>query len=237
MSRDLTSAVVLVTGGSRGIGRAAVHAFSRLGATVYACATSEERLREVVASAPRPGEVRAVVCDVTLPASVEAMMRQVVREAGGLDVLINNAGVLGPRAPIAEVSFDDWRRTLAVNLDGLFLVSKAALELLNDDAVIINLSSGVGRQGRAEWGPYAVSKHGVEGFTDTLAEELAGRAVVISLNPGGTATDMRAEAFPQEDPETLPTPEAVAETILKLAREVGPAEAGRKYDSRELFEG
>ena len=237
--RQLDELVVLVTGGSRGIGRALVLALVDAGATVYTCATSNRGLDETVQACEGPGAVVAQTADVTKPAQVDKLLERIRADEGRLDALVNNAGVLGPRAPIEEVAIEEWRRTMSVNLDGVFIASKGAIPLLRESAagVMVNISSSVGREGRGGWGPYAVSKHGVEGLTDTLADELAADDIaVVSANPGGTATDMRAEAYPEEDPDTLPGAAEVAETLALLIRTVGVDQTAAKYDCRELFD-
>lgn len=203
-------AVAVITGGTRGIGRALCEVLVERGATVYSCGTSENAPSEV------PEGVVAIQCDVTDPADV----RRLAELAGGeVDLLVNNAGVLGPRDVLEEVALDEWRHVFAVNVDGPFLVTNAFLPALRSaGGVVVNVSSSVGRRGRASWGPYACSKHALEGMTTTYAEELADDGVaVFAVNPGGTATDMRAEAFPDEDPDTLPTATEVAEVIVNMA--------------------
>ncbi|MFW5967475.1 MAG: SDR family NAD(P)-dependent oxidoreductase [Persicimonas sp.] len=232
--------VALVTGGSRGIGRAACVEFAARGMTVFTCARSTDGLAETERLAEgAAGEVRGFEADVTAPEQMREIFDRIESEYGRLDLLVNNAGVLGPKAPIEEISLADWRRTMAVNLDGVFICSKLAIGLLRESEAgfVLNVSSSVGRRGRGGWGPYAVSKHGVEGLTDTLADELAeDGACVVSVNPGGTATEMRQKAYPDEDPSTIPTPERVARTFAYLVEELTVDQTGGKFDSRELFE-
>lgn len=130
-----------------------------------------------------------------------------------IDVLINNAAMLGERAALVDASADLWLKTFDVNVHGVFWVMKSAIPKLNAGAVVVNVSSSVGRTGRATWGAYSASKCALEGMTDILSQELQD-ATVFSANPGGTATAMRAEAFPDEDPETLPTAEQIAAVMV-----------------------
>ena len=247
--RDLEEAIVLVTGGSRGIGRALTIQLAEAGATVYTCGRTRDDLEETrrlardrMASADgqnASGEVRPEFVDVTDEQAVSDLADRIRREEGRLDALVNNAGMLGSRARIEDYPINVWRRTMEVNVDGVFLPTRASIPLLRDsgDAVIVNISSSVGREGRAEWGAYSVSKCGVEGLTDILAGELVEDGVAtVSANPGGTATDMRARAYPDEDPEMLPAPSEVAETLVMLIRTVGVDEAGAKYNCRDLFD-
>ncbi len=236
----LDEMVAFVTGGTRGIGKAMVMQIAEAGGTVYTCGRTEsslEGLRDP--SRELDGEIVAETADVTSFDQLTGLTETIAEEEGRLDLLVNNAGVLGPRARLEDVSVEAWRHTLEVNTTGVFLTAKAALELLRtaDESRIVNLSSSVGREGRARWGPYAVSKHGVEGLTETLADELEGEGIpVVSANPGGTATDMRAEAYPDEDPDTLPSAEQVAETLLVLGQTVRVGQTGQTYDCRELFD-
>lgn len=236
---DLDARVALVTGGSRGIGRALCHLLAQRGVHVYTCARSQEALDETVESAPGSSKVEAIAADVTDPEQMQQLFDRIAQDHGRLDILVNNAGVLGPRAELEHVDLQAWRDTMRVNLDGPFIASQLALELLREAEAghILNVSSSVGRRGRGGWGPYAVSKHGLEGLTDTLADELADDGVcVVSVNPGGTATDMRAKAYPDEDPDTLPTPEQVAQTFALLIERLDVGQSARKYNSRDLME-
>ena len=125
-----------------------------------------------------------------------------------MDGLLHNAGILGPRVPLEHVEPSAWQEVIHVNLTSEFLMTKALLPLLqrSDDASIVFTSSGVGQRGRAYWGPYAVSKFGVEGLMQVWADELENTSHIRcnSLDPGGTRTSMRAQAYPAEDPLSLP---------------------------------
>jgi NAD(P)-dependent dehydrogenase (short-subunit alcohol dehydrogenase family) len=215
--------VALVTGGSRGIGRALCAVLRERGYRVYWCSRSE------------PDDIPEgtfIPCDVSDPESVRAMFERFGEQEERLHLLVNNAAVLGPRAELEQVDIDAWRRTFAVNVDGPFLVTKAALPFLRAAAgTICNVSSSVGRTGRGSWGPYGCSKHALEGMTDTFADELADDDVMVfSVNPGGTATDMRAEAYPEEDPATLPTAAEVAAVIAEMCE---TAESRDKLNVRD----
>lgn len=239
LPKKLEGSVVLVTGGSRGIGQAAALAFNEAGAAVYTCARDEAGLMRTRERAEAPERLFTVALDVADRASLSHLYARIEREQGKLDVLINNAGILGPRQTIEEVELSSWREVMRINLDGVFLSSKMAIPLLRaaGSGVILQVSSSVGRTGRGTWGPYAVSKHGVEGLSETLADELkADNVVSVTVNPGGTATDMRAEAYPDEDPATLPSAAEVASTFLMLAGRLTTAQSGRRYNSRDLMD-
>lgn len=237
--QNLEGRVALVTGGSRGIGRALCLALAERDLHVYACARDAEALRETAQMAGPDASITVLEADVTDLDAMRAVIGCIEAERARLDIVINNAGVLGPRTAIEEVTLQQWRQTMSVNLDGVFITSKLAIGPLRGEGggMILNVSSSVGRRGRGHWGPYAVSKHGVEGLSDTLADELADDDIcVVSVNPGGTATQMRHKAYPDEDPDTLPTPEEVAQTFMLLIDRLEVAQTGRKYNSRDLME-
>lgn len=195
--KTLADKVVLVTGASRGIGAALVESFRRAGATVV-------------------GVSRSTGCDISREEDVARCFAGLSR----LDILINNAAVLFPRKPMVEVTTDEWDQSMDVNLRGVFLCTRAALRWMipQQSGLIINISSGAGQRAAPTWGPYAVSKWGVEGLTKTVAAEVKDAGVsVIAINPGGTRTAMRAMAFAEEDPLTLKTPETVADWCVALA--------------------
>lgn len=234
--RQIDELVVAITGGGRGIGAAAARLFGGAGADVYICARSSEEIEAVAADEE---SIRGETVDITDRRGVREWMDSIEQQAGRLDVLINNAGVLGPRETLEHTDVDEWRRTIDVNVNGTFIVTRRAYPLLKcaDSPMILNLSSSVGRAGRAEWGAYSVSKFAVEGLTEVAADELADHGgCVVSLNPGATATAMRANAYPDEDPSTLPEPRKIAATVGLLVQRLTPEQNGLKYTSRPLFE-
>ena len=186
------------------------------------CARTKAELdaaaREIRSKEANARSVDAVAADVSRPQDVRKLAGRISRWGKGLDVLINNASLLGPLIPIAEYPIREWIRVITVNLTGPFLVARALLPLMNRDGLIMNISSSVGRAGRARWGAYAVSKFGLEGLTQVLAEEVSQRGItVLSLNPGGTRTRMRSQAYPDEDPARLRGPAETAEVLFSLA--------------------
>lgn len=232
----LKGKVTLVTGASQGLGKALALAFAREGAHVVVNARSEESIRPVAEVIEETGaEVLAVAGDVSKGADVERMVQETVERFGKIDVLVNNAGLLGPRVRIEEYPEDEWRRVIDANLTGPFLVSKAAIPHLPEGGSIINVVSGVSVEGRAEWGAYSVSKFGVEGLTQILAAELAGRAVrVNAVDPGGMRTDMRAAAYPEEDPATRITPEENTAVFIYLASDESRDVTGERFKAQEF---
>ena len=213
---------VLITGAGRGIGRALALGFAGEGASLILCSRTSSELESVAHEARALGaRVRAQSCDVSVSAQVASFVAEGVKEFGRVDVLINNAGILGPIKPLAEVSDADWKAVLAANLDSAFYVTREVLRssmLPRGKVCVINVSSGQGRKASAGWGPYAASKFGLEGLTQAWAEEGRDRDVrFYSLNPTATRTAMRAQAVAGEDPASLKAPETVVEAFLTLA--------------------
>ncbi|MEO5656353.1 MAG: SDR family NAD(P)-dependent oxidoreductase [Nitrospiria bacterium] len=224
----------LVTGGGSGIGAAVARAFAREGAGVVICgrrAQALEATRAAIAGAG--GTAVAVPADLTRREDVARLVEAIRSRFGRVDIVVHNAGILGVHAPIAGYPEDAWDGVIAANLTAVFRLTKAVLPLMPRGGSIINVSSSVGRVGRAGWGAYSVSKFGLEGLSQVLADELRDRAIrVNTVNPGGTRTAMRAAAYPDEDPSTLPAPETVAPVFLFLASDESSGVTGRLLDAR-----
>jgi NAD(P)-dependent dehydrogenase (short-subunit alcohol dehydrogenase family) len=221
MDKFLSGRVAVVTGASRGIGRAAALALGGAGADLALCARGRE-LESVAREAAALGvRVMARRCDVADRSAVRAWLRAAARRLGRLDILVNNAGMLGPRAALAGFPAEDFGRVLDVNVGGVLHATQAALEfsmLKRRSGVIINVSSGAGRVGDALGGAYTVSKFALEGMTQVAARELHDSGIcVVSFIPGVVRTRMRAAWAPDEDPMTLKTPDTLAKHFLKLA--------------------
>jgi len=232
----LRDKVALVTGASQGLGRALALAFAEEGARVVVNARSDESVRPVAGEVEGAGaEVLAVAADVSGEAEVERLIRETVERFGRIDVLVNNAGLLGPRVGVENYPEDEWRRVIDANLTGPYLVSKAAIPHLSEGGSIVNVVSGVSVEGRAQWGAYSVSKFGVEGLTQILASELAERGIrVNAVDPGGMRTDMRAAAYPEEDPQTRITPEENTAVFLYLASDESKGVTGERFKAQEF---
>ena len=227
--------IAVITGGGSGIGAAVARALAREGAEVVICgrrAQALEATREVIARAG--GTAIAVPADLTRREDVVRFVAAIRERFGRLDALVNNAGILGAHAPITEYPDDEWDAVIAANLTAVFRLTKAALQLMPRGGSIINVSSSVGRIGRAGWGAYSVSKFGVEGLSQVLADELRARGIrVNTVNPGGTRTAMRAAAYPDEDPLTLPSPDDVTPIFVYLASDESAGVTGRAFDARD----
>ncbi len=180
---DLSGRVALVTGGAAGIGAAIVQAFLRSGATV---------LSADLVAAEQDG-VESVLCDVTDAAAVERAVEVALTTLGGLDVVVCNAGVLGPVTPMDQLSVEDFEQVMAVNVDGPWHVMRAAIPpmLAAGGGAIVNVASVNGLRTAANAAAYSASKHALVGLTKTAAIEYAAYGVrVNALCPGGVATTM-----------------------------------------------
>ncbi len=228
--------VILITGANRGLGRALALACAGEGANLVINSRGESSLHPVAEEAEGSGaEVLAVAADVSVRAEVEKLVDGAVRRFGRIDVLVNNAGLLGPRVAIAEYPEDEWRRVIDANLTAPFLLSKAAIPSMPEGGSIINVVSGVSVEGRAEWGAYSVSKFGVEGLTQILAAELKDRGIrANAVDPGGMRTEMRAAAYPDEDPQTRITPEENTAVFLYLASDKSEGVTGERFKAQEF---
>jgi len=229
----------LITGASRGIGLGISTAFLKQGARVFLCARGEEALARVASELQKIGPAVAfAAADVGDPEQSRRLVQSALSRFPDLSILVNNASILGRRAPIAELDVSTWDEVLRINTSSLFYVTRPLLPTLirARRGSIINVSSSVGRRGKPNWGPYAVSKFGLEGFTQVLAEELRPHGIrVNSVNPGPTRTEMRAAAYPDEDPLTLPTPEEVAEVFVYLASEESTSVTGQALEARDYL--
>ena len=212
---------VLVTGASRGIGRATALAFAKAGAHLVLLARTRGGLEEA------DDEVRAAGASATLieldladAGLVDGLGPSLFPRFGQIDVLVANAGILGTLSPLPHVTEADWNGVLAINLTANWRLIRTLDPLLRRAAAgrAIFLSSNAARSCRAYWGPYAVSKAGLEALVKVYANELASTpARANCLDPGATRTAMRAKAMPGERPESLPEPAAIAPIILAMA--------------------
>lgn len=216
--------IILITGASQGIGRAVSRAAAACGArTVFLArsATAMDALADdfVAAGYLEPGILPFDLEGANIDDYAE-IAGLVAERYGRLDGVLLNAGMLGELAPLATYDPVTWARVFQVNVHSQFLLLQAVLPLLgkSDNASVVFTSSGVGRKARAYWGAYAASKFAVEGMMQVLADELAerGRVRVNSLNPGRVRTQMRALAYPAEDPASLCTPEDITAAYLFL---------------------
>ena len=219
----LIDKVILVTGASDGIGRVIAKEYARLGATVILHGRDTAKLESIYdeiveADYPQPAIIPLNLVNAS-PEQYKSLAETIQSELGRLDGILHNAGMLNELAPLEFTSADSWHQTMQVNINAVFLITQACMPLLRaaPEASIILTSSGVGKKGRAFWGPYSVSKFATEGYLEVLADELEGSNIrVNAINPGATRTKMRAKAFPAEDRFQLPTPLDIAPLYLYL---------------------
>jgi 3-oxoacyl-[acyl-carrier protein] reductase len=209
---------LLITGGTRGIGRATALAAARAGAKVVVCSRQHgpEAVSLVEALAELGSDHAVVQADITQPQAAADLIDRCRERLGGLDALVNNVGVDG-RAALADLTAEQWHRVMDANLTGTFLVTQAALKLLADGGSIINVGSSAAVRGRPLSSHYAASKSALTGFTRSLAKELGSRGIrVNTVAPGVIVTE----------PEGAPPPEVaeLIKAVTALGRLGSPAD-------------
>lgn len=230
--------VVLVTGAGDGIGRAVSLALAKCGATVILLGRTVKKLEKIYDEIIAAGGPQPAIYPMDLEGAVwddyVELANRIDEEYGRLDGLLHNAGLLGDRSPIEHYDPVAWQRVMLVNVSAPFLLSRACVALLrkSKDASVVFTSSGVGRTGRAHWGAYAVSKFATEGLMETFADEMENvqNVRVNAINPGATRTNMRAKAYPGEDPATLKTPEDIADKYIWLLSAASAGRQGISFD-------
>jgi NAD(P)-dependent dehydrogenase (short-subunit alcohol dehydrogenase family) len=239
MSKLLSGRLALVTGASRGIGRAVALELARAGAHVVALARTQGALEELDDAIRSNGsEATLVPCDLKDFEALDRLGATLYQRWGKLDVFIGNAGLLGPLSPLGHVDPPKWDEVLAVNVTANWRLIRS-LDLLlrrSDAGRAIFMTSGAAHRAELKpyWGPYAVSKAALEALARTYAAETAttSKVRVMLVDPGPLRTRMRATALPGEDPLTLKTPEDFAPHLLPLC---GPdwTETGKLFDFRQ----
>ncbi len=239
-SLKLTNKVAVISGASRGIGRALAKRFASEGAVVCMCARHVDQLRtvslEIMSSG---GKSFFEQTDISDEGQVHDFLALSSSNFGPIDILVNNAGILGPRVPLSGYLSQEWTKVLSVNLNGLFYMTKNALPFFAPaGGSIINVSSPVGKIAKPNWGAYGVSKFATEGFSQALAEELRSKSIrVNSVNPGAVATEMRHQAYPQEDQRDLRKPEEILDVFIYLASDESKHITGKSFDAQHFTKG
>jgi len=235
---DFTDRVVLVTGATRGIGRAVATALVRLGATVILhgrrAGALDALYQELKALGPEPA-VAELDLERAQGEAYQQLTDAIDSRYGRLDALLHNAGILGDLSAIEDYDIGLFQRVLHVNLTAPFILTRCLFPLLerSDDPSLVFTTSGVGNQGRAYWGAYSVSKFGTEGLAQILAVENESRGLRCNLiDPGGTRTGMRRSAYPAEDPATLAAPEDIVGPYLWLLGRASRGVTGLRIEAQ-----
>ena len=229
---------ILITGASRGLGRAIAQQCAAAGAQTILLARTVAALDQLADEIVDAGGPEPVLVPCNLEAATlgdfEGIAELLAERLGHLDGLVLNAGMLGQLSAIGTYDPALWARVFQVNLHSAFMLVRCSLPLLrrSTDARLLFVSSGVARVGRAYWGAYAASKAALENLMQVLADELAdeGRVRVNSVNPGRCRTEMRAQAYPAEDADRLPTPDALAPGFVYLLGGDAAAFHGRQFN-------
>ncbi|WP_045836225.1 SDR family NAD(P)-dependent oxidoreductase [Hyphomicrobium sp. 99] len=217
----LSGRIALVTGASRGIGRAVALGLAKAGAHVIIAARSVGALESLDDEIQANGGAATLLqLDLKKGDRVDQVGPTIFQRWERLDILVANAGILGPLSPLGHTTDDGFLSTIEINLNANWRLIRTLDPLLkrSDAGRAIFLTSGAASGKYAYWGPYAASKAGLEALVKTWAAELVNTPVRANLiNPGATRTGMRAKAFPGEDPQTLPPPEALVPLFVELA--------------------
>lgn len=218
--------LVLITGCSRGLGRAMISEFLTRGWTVAGCARDAEKVAQLQQQFPAPHQFK--VCDVADDAQVQSFCQGVLKELGVPDLVLNNAAIVNASAPLWEISAEEFSRVVDINVKGTASVMRHLLPamLKRGSGVVLNFSSGWGRNTSPEVAPYCATKFAIEGLSQAVAQETGGKVAVIPLNPGIIDTRMLRSCF-GESADAYPTPEEWARTAVPFFIKLGPKDNGR----------
>lgn len=221
MTSPFKDRLALITGASRGIGRAVALGLAKVGAHVIITARSLPGLESLDDEIQTMGGSATLLqLDLRKGDKIDQLGPTIYQRWQKLDILIANAGVLGPLSPLAHVTEDGWTQTIDINLNANWRLIRSLDPLLqrSDAGRAVFVTSGAASGKYAYWGPYAASKAGLEAMVKTWSHEVENTNVRANLiNPGATRTTMRAKAFPGEDPAILPAPEDLVPLFLELA--------------------
>lgn len=222
--------VVLITGATRGLGKAMVREFAALGHTVLGCARTRAGIDQLRKEFARPNDFYMV--DVASDQEVKSWASLLLNTHGAPDLLLNNAGVINQNAPLWEVSAADFSTVIDVNVKGVANLVRhfAPAMIKRKGGVIVNFSSGWGRSTDAEVAPYCASKWAIEGLTQALAQELPAGMAAVSLNPGIINTDMLQSCF-GSSAGNYPSPDQWAKQAVPFLLGLGPEANGRQVDA------
>ena len=221
--------IVLVTGANRGFGLAITMDLARAGATVIMLGRDLGSLEYAYDAVVDAGLTEPILYPLDLegatPENYQELQDNILSQFGKLDGVVHNASILGAQMPIEQYDIKLWYSTLQINLSAPFMLTQFLIPALSksNDARVIFMSSTVGREARAYWGAYSVSKFGIEGFAKTLSEELEKTHISVNtVNPGKMRTEMRRAAYPAEDSSKVPLPEEKSQAIVYLLSSLSP---------------
>ena len=229
-----------MTGAGAGIGATAARTFAAHGATVVLLGRTVRKLEKVYDEIESAGHPQPAIYPMNLegakPEDYDELAKTLDKEFGRLDGLLHNAALLGTLSPLELYDLKTWARVLHVNLNAPFLMTRACLGVLKEssDASVVFTGSAVGRQGRAYWGAYAISKAADENLMQIFADELETNTAirVNSIDPGAVRTEMRARAYPGEDPQTVPAPEEIMNAYLYLMGPDSKGSTGQQFNAQ-----
>jgi len=217
---------VLITGCTRGLGLAMARAFAKRGWTVSGCGTARKAIDDLSDELGPDHRIRR--CDVCAPDEVDAFATEVLSVSGAPDLLLNNAAVINPNAPLWEVLPAEFSRVIDVNLKGVHLVIRAFLPAMiaRRSGVVVNFSSGWGRSTSPEVAPYCATKWGIEGLTHALSQELPPGLAAVALNPGIIDTEMLRLTL-GDDASSYPEPETWAAKAVPFLEKLNSKDNGK----------
>lgn len=235
----LEKRIILVTGAGDGIGREAALTYARFGAQLVLLGRTESKLQavqaEIAANGGAPSHIITLDLLHTTPEQCQQIADDLANCVPRLDGVLHNAGLLGDITPMAELAISVWNDVMQVNVNATFMLTQALLPLLlqSDAGSLVFTSSSVGRMGRANWGAYAVSKFATEGMMQVLSDEYKNLNLRVNcINPGGTRTQMRASAFPDENKDKLKTPADIMPLYLYLMGDDSRQKTGISFDAQ-----
>ncbi len=215
---ELKNKIAVVTGGTKGIGRAVAETLLKAGASVFICARDKVELKRALEKLSEFGNARGEICDVRSETQVEAMLKECLRVFGGVDILINNAGAGFIGKTIEEMSSEDFEQTLQTNLFGVFYTCHHAIPMIKKrgGGYIINVSSLAGQNAHPKMAAYNASKFGLNGFTEAMMQEVRADNIKVSLICPGSVNTYFGGDTPDAEKSWQLQPEDIAQTVLDL---------------------
>lgn len=237
----LANRTLMVTGASDGIGREAAIHYASYGARVILCGRNRQKLtlvqQQINSLQKVPAEIAVLDLSTASAKDCQHFIGSIAARNPQIDGVLHSAGILGNIASLQQTAPQLWREVMQINLDSIFYLTQSLIPLLtvSPSASLIFSTSSVGRTGKAGWGAYAVSKFATEGMMQVLADEMQQQKYPVRvncINPGATRTQMRASAYPQEDPLTLRTPQQIMPLYLWLMSEQSQSVTGQSLDAQ-----